>query len=270
MNDVEPHQPSLPLRAKSGGAWRVALLASLAVHGALLAWAIVHFSTAPTGSRGVQLEGIEIEIISAAALESMMRVPTADAGGGAAVTADTAGQSVAVRPEPPAQARAPETPQTITVITAPVSEAQVSATAPEPPKPTEIKPPEPVQQTPVPAAAPVTAGGATTEAAVPSTRQAAAGAAPGDVARYASDVRRVLSRNRPKSGWPAGSVRVAFTVSETGDVATAEIVAPSGNARLDQRALTWIGATRFPKPPVGLTLSERTYAIPLTVTGKRS
>jgi hypothetical protein len=50
-------------------AWRVALLVSLAIHGALLTWAVVHFSTALPGARGVQLEGIEIEIISAAALE---------------------------------------------------------------------------------------------------------------------------------------------------------------------------------------------------------
>ncbi len=250
-------------------AWRVALLVSLAIHGALLTWAVVHFSTALPGARGVQLEGIEIEIISAAALESLMRVPIAEAGGDAAVTADTVGQVAVVRSEPPTQETAPQVPQTATIVTAPEADARVSAAVPEPSEPLDKKLVELVPQTTAAAATPVAAGGVMTEAAVPSTRQAAAaGAGPGDVARYASDVRRVLSRSRPKSGWPAGTLRVAFTVSDTGDVASAEVVVPSGNARLDQRALAWVGATRFPPPPVGLTVSERTYAIPLTVTGK--
>jgi TonB family protein len=98
---------------------------------------------------------------------------------------------------------------------------------------------------------------------------AAAGAAPGEVARYAADVRRVLSRNRPKSDWPAGRLRLAFTVSDGGAVANVAVVEASGNGRLDRLATEWISATRFPAPPDGMTDAERTYAIPLTITPPR-
>ncbi len=250
-----------PLRAASG-AWRTALLVSVGLHAVLLGWAVLHFSGQSVGARSVQLEGIEIEIISAAALESLMRAAVTDSGGGTAATTDVAGQAGPAPAEAAPQAAAPDVPQAITVITTPDADAHVAAVAPEQPQQTTAP------ATTAPATMATEAGGATTEATVPSPQQAAAaGAAPGEVARYAADVRRVLSRTRPKSGWPAGSVRVAFTVSDTGAVAHAEIVEPSRSALLDQRALAWVGATRFPVPPVGLSDSERTYAIPLTVTG---
>lgn len=264
-----PRAPPLHLRS---GAWRLALLASVGFHAGLLVWAVLYFSTQSTGARGTQLEGIEIEIISAAALESMMRAPVADSGGGVTAATDAATMPNPMQPDAAPQTTAPQILEKVTVIAAPEADARIAAALPDLEPSPEITPPE-VQPPKVqpPTAAPSEAGGATTEANLPSTRQAsAAGAAPGDAARYAADVRRVLSRNRPKAGWPAGSVRVAFRVSDTGLVAHAEILIPSRNAQLDQRALAWIGSTRFPTPPVGLTDDERTYALPLTVTGRGS
>jgi TonB family protein len=261
---------SIVPRTPSSRAWRAALVASVVLHGVLLGWAVLHFSAASFGARGVQLEGIEIEVISAAALDSLLRAAQ-PVGGGTTAPTENDGQAAVARPEQPPpiapQAAVPDMPQSLSVIAAPEAEARVPDAAPDPKPVVEAKPHE--ASTPVVAAPSADAGGSTSEAAVPSAQASgAAGAAAGEVQRYALDVRRVLSRSRPKTGWPAGTLRVAFTVSDAGDVAKAEIVEASGNARLDQRALAWIGATRFPVPPVGLTSSERTYSIPLTVTGK--
>jgi TonB family protein len=256
-------------RAVPSTGWRIALLSSLVLHAALLGWAVLHFSAAPYGARGVQLEGIAIETISSAALDSLLKAaqPT---GGDTAAPSETAAQTSIQPQAQPTPTPAIEAPALPSVITAPSADTSVPAAQPEPKPILDDKLPEAKSQPTTSAAIqPSDTGGATSETTVPSVNSAAsAGAAPGDVQRYASDVRRVLSRNRPKANWPAGALRLAFTISDSGDVAKAEVIKPSGNAWLDQRALTWIGATRFPTPPAGLTTAERTYAIPVTVERK--
>ncbi len=256
-------------RAPSSNGWRMALLASLALHAALLGWAVVHFTAAPYGARGVQLEGIAIETISSAALDSLLKAaqPT---GGDTAAPSETSGQTSIQPQAPPPPAPAIEVPALPSVITASSADTSVPAALPEPKSVVDDKPTETKSQPTITAAAPPPeTGGTTSESTVSSANTAAsAGAAPGDVMRYAADVRRVLSRNRPKANWPAGALRLAFTISTSGDVSKSEVIKPSGNLQLDQRALAWIGATRFPAPPAGLSLAERTYAIPVTVERK--
>jgi TonB family protein len=257
-----------PSKAPSTG-WRIALLASLALHASLLAWAVVHFSAAPYGAGGVQLEGIAIETISSAALDSLLKAaqPT---GGDTSAPSETAGQTSIQPRAQPTPTAAIETPAVPSVITTPNADTSVPAAPPAPKPVVDDNPPE-TKSLPATNAAtqPSATGGATSETAVPSVNTAgSAGAAPGDVQRYAADVRRVLSRNRPKANWPAGALRLAFTISDSGDVSKAEVIKQSGNSQLDQRALAWIGATRFPTPPAGLSTAERTYAIPVTVERK--
>lgn len=250
--------------------WRVALMSSVVLHGVLLAWAVLHFSAPRAGARGVQLEGLEIEIISAAALDSLRRAAL-DTAGRAATVAEQDGPTVQPPPaDAPAAATSAPPRQDLAVITAPAGEPQAGIAppvpkdhAPTPPSPDAPRPEVSVQVAP---------GGAAAEGPLPADKPttAAAGAAPGEVSRYAADVRRVLARSRPGRNWPAGRLRLTFVVSDAGRVARADVAEGSGNTKLDQLALAWIAATHFPAPPVGLTEIERTYAIPLTITGRRS
>jgi TonB family protein len=266
-SELAPDGASFALPApESGRRWTLALTLSLALHAALGLWAISYFVRAP-GGQGVQLEGIEVSIVSAATLESL-RASNDVGGGSAGPLAETAGQSLerdAMVPQTTPMA-APEKPE-ITVLTARDANAPVVAIA-DLEKPTEPKPRE-SEVTAVavvqPKAAATQAGGAVAEAAVPAVPLAAARqAAPGEVMRYAADVRQALNKSRRQSGWPAGKLRLTFQVMDNGHVANAAIAEGSGSARLDKLALAWIEAAKLPVPPVGLMLAQRTYDLPMT------
>jgi TonB family protein len=257
-----PHAPTSRAR-------RTALIASLLLHAALLAWVVLYFTAKPYGAGGIQLEGIAIELTSSTALDSLIKAAQ-PAGGDTAAPSESAGQPTSQHSPQPALAPSLEASTTPVIITAPVAETVMPETPPDPKAVTDDKPH--IASTPPAQAAfspPTETGGSTSEAAIPSANSSAsAGAALGEAQRYALDVRRVLSRNRPKANWPSGSLNLAFTISDRGDVSKAEVLKPSGNTQLDQRALAWIGAARFPLPPAGLTLAQRTYAIPVTVERK--
>jgi TonB family protein len=266
-SELAPEGASFALPAReNGGRWTLALTLSLAVHAALGVWAISHFVRAP-GGQGVQLEGIEVSIVSAAVLESL-RASSEVGGGSTGPLAEMAGQASerdAVAPQTPA-VPPPELP-VITILTARDADAPLIAPA-DPEKPAEPKP----RATEVAALAVVQpetaasqAGGAVVEAAVPSVAQAAARqAAPGAVMRYAADVRQALNKSRRQSGWPVGKLRLTFQVLDDGHVANASIAEGSGNIRLDKLALTWIETAKLPVPPVGLVLAQRTYDLPMS------
>ena len=254
--------------------WRAAIAASLLAHGALIAFAVMHFSS-PPGGKGTRLEGIEVTTISAEAFESHVRSLSTGGGSDRPVSAaegDAAADKSAATTSPPASAA--EAKPSLSLLTSKDLEAATAVAAAPEAKPVETQ----LEESPRPAATAADAappetsqhqalsGGALTQAPASSTAQAAAtSASPGEVARFAADVRNALSKSRPRQGWPSGKLLVAFTVTELGQVADAELLRASGNTRLDTLTLGWIRSAHMPIPPAGMTPADRRYSIPLTI-----
>ncbi len=88
---------------------------------------------------------------------------------------------------------------------------------------------------------------------------------PGAVRHYAKAVAEALSRTKPKPGAPGsvrGTVRLAFAVAPDGRLEEVRIVHSSGAPRIDSIAIEAVKAARFPPPPPGMTLAQRSYEIP--------
>jgi outer membrane biosynthesis protein TonB len=258
---------AIPGRTGSGARWRAALVGSLIAHVALGAWAIARF-VEPRGGRGVQLEAIEIEIVTAAALESLQSAANL-ANGSAGAIAEQPGQAAEREPVAPRTQTAKAAQPEILVIS--TREAELSVVVPEPTKQIDEKPQQAHDDT-KPATSPLEAvpseaGGAVAQSPEASNvpRAAAVGASPGDIARFRSDVRKALSRHPPRQGpgGPPVSAIVAFRVSELGRVENAELLLPSRNARTDKLLLTWITGAPMPVPPVGMKPDDRFYCIPV-------
>jgi len=256
--------------------WHGAVTLSVLAHVAMLTAAVLHFSSVQSGGEGHRLEGIEVHTISSEAFDSYVRSLNAN-GGSTGPTADTDGvarpESALSQSNAVAHKAAPTAPAEIltstetgdTVQTAPplpIKLAEGAATDRSP----IGNPPEavqPVSADPQPAVQP--SGGATTLSSATAVPQpAAASASPGEVARYAADVRKALSRSRPRTAWPSGRLLVAFSVTTQGHVIDAELLEPSGSARLDKLTLGWITTAQLPVPPANLTPGDRRYSIPLT------
>lgn len=233
--------------------------------------------TPPTGGGGTLLDAIEIEVVDAQALEST--TPTAAPAGGAVATSDASGATQAVTPIPASTAAAEPSPALATAIDVPTQQRdadlvagndrrilpiETPAAAPTD-APRIVEAPKPLALATA-AAAPSEPGGSTTSAPVTSAPSpAAAAASPGDIARFNAAVRKALAANRPKPGWPAGRVLLAFSVSDVGHVENAELVEASPNARLNRLTLAWISTIAMPEPPRGLALADRRYSVPVTV-----
>ncbi|MDX2158973.1 MAG: TonB family protein [Hyphomicrobiaceae bacterium] len=260
---------------------------SLALHGALLGW-LVHRPPLDGIGAGVQdLEAVSIEVISAAALESLSaRASTAAVGAAAPVSeavgvdAPSQAESIAVaagEPEPKPEANPPPPPD---IVAKPdqgpeAADALVVAETPSPPSKTSVerKPEaqEPVEKPPTPIAATASeaqmasvTGGATSHAAAAESveSEAAAGASPGELARYALAVRLALGRTRPSHVGRKGKVVVSFRLSPDGTIEIAEIHRTSGSPAADRAALAAMHAATFPLPPAGSTAAQRSYIVP--------
>lgn len=111
-----------------------------------------------------------------------------------------------------------------------------------------------------------TVGGAAAraESAAQQATAGAAAASPGQIAAYAKSVVGALARTAPRTAGTAGrgTVRVEFAIGDDGAIELLKVKQSSGRPRLDDLALAAVRATRFPAPPAGLTLPQRTYEVP--------
>jgi protein TonB len=73
--------------------------------------------------------------------------------------------------------------------------------------------------------------------------------------------------HRPPSGNRAtGTVKLVLSITPAGQVTGVSLAASSGNARLDQAALTAVKRARFPRAPQGLTKASYRFSQRLTVS----
>lgn len=82
-------------------------------------------------------------------------------------------------------------------------------------------------------------------------------------AQITSALRRA---HRPPNGRASGTVRLVLALTPAGQVAGVSMVASSGDARLDQAALSAVKRARFPRAPEGLTKASYRFSQRLTVT----
>lgn len=76
----------------------------------------------------------------------------------------------------------------------------------------------------------------------------------GSILSYASHVRARVAGNKPSGGGLRGTAVVAFGLTPSGGLAYASLARSSGNASLDQMALSAVrGAVPFPTPAAGAT-----------------
>ena len=283
--------------------------ASLAIHGALLAWLVWQPPTKTFGNAGHELDAVSVEMISAAALESLSTKKAGANASSAAPIAERPGSSapeqneVAASPDiqptkPPVETSSPAPPPPPGIVAPPDPTPDVEAdltasdagpTQPRKPSPEKVPeqkigepkpepaplvaPPEkdrtltqPAQAPPSAAAvaqhASVSGGAAATAYETGTTKEAAAGAAAGELARFALEVRLALGRARPRHGGARGRALIAFSLSPEGRLVVAEIARTSGNRDVDAAALASVRAALFPIPPIGSTDTQRTYTVP--------
>jgi protein TonB len=274
--------------------WRLQLATagSLLMHVSLLAWVLAVGEVQP-GVGGQELEAIGVEIVEASALES--RTPRQDSATPAAkvVAAGEPGDEAPItQVEIAATASAAATEASPPVVAAPlksdeepVAEAEIAAAIQVAPEPTPLVPernPE-ITERPTEAAKPsekvevepgevnsltpeqsAQAAGSVASIGMSDTQagNAAAGASPGQLARFAMQVRASLGRKRPKHTSRRGLVQIAFVLAETGALQSATVAKSSGSSIMDEAALAAVRSTTFPSPPQGATQSQRAFVVP--------
>ena len=275
--------------AAAGRAMTATAISSLVLHAALLV-AIWPAAALTFGIGGRQADAIAIEIVTASALESAFRDRAAGAPASMGAISEQVGAEVetpveeaaaakpAATPEaqtPPARAplQPEETPVAeLTAALAPGRDVK-SETELETPKPEAAKLKDPTEQdrdigadsSRQQAQVAANTGAVTAVGTNSSPSEAVAAASPGVATRYTVDVRielgkvlgRVKARHRQR-----GVVQVAFMLSPDGGVATARISQSSGTTELDQAALGYVHAARFPPPPMGMSPAQLTYILP--------
>lgn len=79
---------------------------------------------------------------------------------------------------------------------------------------------------------------------------------------YKRRVRAQVMRNLPAGMWGAGRVVVGFRLSRTGGLLSASVLRSSGNAAIDQAALSCVrGAGPYPLPPQGASPDQLALSI---------
>jgi protein TonB len=260
---------------------------SLLVHVSVLIWHLIELPS-PKGLAGQELEAIGVEIVDASALESISAERDHGSTASAASVVTEAGTAAPVTqsevaPADLAPTRTDEsTPPTAAFETEVQTNAEVTA-AEVVRDNLEQRPPSPPLREPLPkpdterepeigrasdAVAQVeqhatVAGGATSTSAQASTGgNAAAGASPGQLARFAMQVRGALGRSRPRHLGARGNVDVSFVLSIDGQLVSAAIVRSSSNPRIDEMALAAVRTAAYPRPPERATESQRTFIVP--------
>jgi protein TonB len=250
-----------PFVANAERLWRGAAAGvAVALHaGALASFIVAPWPATLNGAAGTRLAAIDVTLVDSSALEARERIhatppPAAPAKGEIAAVE---GNPVEVAASASPQAEKPdEKADRRPAATVPALTPTLELTEREPlPKLTEAPPP-PAREVPAP-------GGVLARAddgvkALP----APAAANPGEISRYANQVRAALARNKPKGRRLRGTATIMFVISPSGKVASAHVARTSGSEQLDQIVLRTVERTAFPSPPAGMSESQLTYVIP--------
>ena len=108
------------------------------------------------------------------------------------------------------------------------------------------------------------AGGSAARSDTPTQASASgvAAASAGAIREYARYVSQALSKTKPKGTGGVGTAMIKFVIAADGSLASAEIAKSSGSTKLDAQALEVVRHARFPAPPPGMTVNQRTYDVP--------
>lgn len=258
------------------------LLASVVIHLSLLTPLVLIVSDEGIGGGGVKLDAISVELVVSDTLESLRPTAATSASAGApnleAATSPGSGDAVAAVAAA-ASGDAAETPK---LYDPPFEMAAVSREVPlervVPDEPAEIvvrevprRPekaeeidatvnPSAAQQSVPPLAPPPAATSLSTSGN--DANEGKAAASPGQIARYATEVRTVLGRARPKSANEKGKLIATFEIGSDGRVTYCNITKSSGSDALDRVTAQSIRALPFPPPPHLMTAAQRTFSVP--------
>jgi protein TonB len=273
--------------------WSLSLAAAFSAHALILLIVSWHFERGPVGAGGQELEAIAIEIVSAKALESRVSgnesTPAPPERVDHSVPGSTPSEaSVATLDQKPIQSEAE------TQSPGPKPDLIIPEAKPEepPPEPAEIAlavadkaPDHPIPQEPEPedkqqpesqpeAADPSRAseaseasdeGGSAARGidAIDTSGQQAAAASAGIANEYAKTIIETLARRKPRAiAGVRGTVRISFTVGQSGEVREARISRSSGQKVLDEAALSAVRSAKFPVPPPALANGNLSYEVP--------
>lgn len=291
-----PPRATVTVAPRSPLATAIGLAGSVLAHGAVAAL-VVFGGPLPTGGEGVELEAVGIEVTVSAALESLDPEPAATPAGAAATVAPTPGEAAPIdqpelaateamreihRPPPPEASEMLVDPEAEATQAAPPAAEPVAAPEPtpapvveQPPPPRPEPEPEPTPAKPEPpdpevirheaervAQQALTSGGATALATSGSEASSgSAAASPGEVSSFSRLVRDAIGRKRPRHRGVRGKVTVSFALAEDGTLSRVAVARSSGREDLDTAALDTVRRVKFPTPPAGLTLAQRSYSV---------
>ncbi len=239
VRDVHASQTAIRLRRPSVS---ISTALSALLHTALIAYVIWMPLRDGVGIGGLDLEAVSVDIVDAAAFESLLANATSQTGGAVApIEAETgskaeinwtelAAQSQETKQEPvKEQPEAMLKADAMSEVPSEVATADVVKPDPKPPEPerspdTQSPTPEKGQdKSNVPAQAAVTAGGSVSQmTAEISASDGRSSASAGDLTKFAIEVRMAIGRARPKHDGSRGRVFVLFSVTETGELSFAE------------------------------------------------
>jgi protein TonB len=251
---------------------------ALALHCAVAVAFIVKPPVEPlSGAGGQFLEAIEVTVVDSTVLEALNRkdtqTPPSAASGAVAPEAahlvdaadptrqQESDRQAPVEPVPPDRKEETHTP----LAPPPDSlktEKEAAKPTPKMQEKKEVPEKDDERKEPAPSQAQSNGGTEARGITVEHVAEGAASASPGEIERYAAQVRRLLARNKPKGRGRRGAVVITFAISRSGKISFAHISTTSGNPALDRAALSAIEQTTFPEPPAGMTDSQLIYQVP--------
>lgn len=273
--------------------WSLSLTAAFSVHALILLIVSWQFERGPVGAGGEELEAIAVDIVSAKALESRVSgnesapAPPEDVDHSApgATASEASAATLDQKPSEPEAEAQTSSPKPDLVI----PEAKVEEPPPEPaevalaiadklpenptdrePEPEEKQEPETEPEAAAPSR-PSEASEASDEGGVAargmdmveSPGQQAAAASAGVANEYAKAIIETLARRKPRAtAGVRGTVRISFTVGQSGEVREARIARSSGQKVLDEAALSAVRGAKFPAPPPTLANGNLSYEVP--------
>lgn len=276
--------PALALSARApcrSSARRRALLIAAALstllHAATAGALFLQSPSAEQEGAGGENEGVSIELVQGAAIESAASPSTAQAAASAEVNADSGAENPQNQPEQQAADTAPQAqpPEPLPPLQPNAPDGEIAANPepepkpePEPEKPPERAPPKTddgkgQDATRQPAAQAQSAGGPASRgrSVASAATEASAGASAGRMSRYAASVHAALVKHRPRHSGASGRVKVLLSLSVSGEVTGAEISATSGSPALDRLALDAVHRVQFPTPPEGARERQLRYIV---------
>jgi TonB family protein len=237
--------------------WLLSISAAVLTHIALL-YALWPWAEDSTGVGGGDLAGIEVDIVTVAAIDETIPSSRERGTGGEVATYGRPGDVSALADQAAsneAEDRHRETPQ--------------PEPSPETVEPSPLAEPQSPQSDASSAATRSAelsyAGGASAPGSPASSLSVGSGEglSPGIVQRYKGEIIQRLAARKPTIGVHVqGEVVIEFTIIDTGEVREARVASSSGQKLLDDAALSAVQSTRFPAPPPGMSRALLTYRVP--------